>query len=165
MPRGIPNKPRIEIETNDIGTGSPVESDFSTTATADDLENLSMVTSESLDSPILSAHIKELSFNEDKLDIIIGQTTDKNAENPVSSGVNGQIKWFTRGQIYKDVPRKFIASIIKKEVNIATKNYLDEDGLNQTKLVHTPAFKNNVQIVRDPSPLASKWFEWMQRVA
>jgi len=164
MPRGYPNNPRpkVKIETKDIGTDSPIERDLSSTKTEDDLAQISVVTGEGVDSPNMSSRIKELAFNEDKLDIMIGETSDPNAENPVASGVNGVIKHFTRGQIYKAVPRKFIASLIKKEVRVTTKNYLDDDGLNQTKTVHTPSIKTNVQIIHDPAgALGSHWFEWM----
>lgn len=165
MPRGIPNKPRVQIETNDIGTNGPVETDFSSTVPESDLVGMSAVIGETLDSPILSAHIRELAFNEEPLDIIVANSTDKNAENPVSSGVNGVIKYFHRGVTYRGVARKFVASLIKREVNVATENYRDKQNLEQTKVIHTPAFKNNVQIVKDPSPLATEWFEWMQKSA
>lgn len=153
---------RPQITTDDIGSLSPVEASIGVDA---DLDQLSMVVDDTLESPAVSALVRELAFNEEGLDFVVAQTSDKNAENPVISGVNGEIKRFYRGQIYKDIPRKFVVSLIKSETSVTTKNYTDGDGLHQTNVVKTPSIKTGVQILRDPSPHKNAWFEWLLRTA
>jgi len=143
-----------ELDAMDIDMPSSV-------ATAD-LERPDLVTAP---RTVSKAHLKELAFMEEKVTFIVGETADRNAENPVPVGVNGVMRFFTRGVEYTEA-RKFVNCLIKKQDTVDTKNYLDSDQVQQTKILKTPSLKYPLSIVSDPSKdLGRKWFAWQCRNA
>jgi hypothetical protein len=156
---------RASIETKDVegpkATTVMMEGDVATENV--ERPDLAIVTDEDINSPTVKEYIKDLKFNEDILTFSIGESTDKNAENPVPAGVQGQVKHFTRGVEYK-AARKFVDSLIKREDSIKTVNYKDKDNVDQTKIEKLPAMKYALSIHHDPanddgSKLGSRWFQ------
>jgi len=152
---------RAAIETKDVeppkASTVMMESDVAT----EDIErpDLAIVTEESLQSPVVKEYIKDLKFMEDIITFSIGQTTDKNAENPVPCGVNGVVHRIYRGEEVK-LARKFLDSLIKREDAVATVNYKDKDNVDQTKIEKTPAMKYPLSIIHDPAgEVGRRWFQ------
>jgi hypothetical protein len=118
----------------------------------DDIErpDLAIVTDESMDSPAVKEYAKDLAFANEPVTFSISPTNDKNAENPVSCGVNGVRKFFTRGERYT-VPRKFIEALIVGETSVEVETYKDAKMVDQTKIVPKIALKYPISIHNDPA--------------
>ena len=158
---------RASIQTSDVegpaATTVMMESDVETDNIVRD--DLAIVTDDTLQSPAVAEYVKDLKFMEDIVTFFIGESTDKNAENPVPAGVNGAVRLFTRGVEYK-VQRKFIDSLIKREDQVKTVNYKDSEGVDQTKVEKVPAMKYALSIIHDPAgDLGRRWFQHQQRNA
>jgi len=158
---------RASIQTSDVETPAATTVMMESDVATENIErpDLAIVTDESLQSPYVQEYIKDLKFMEDIITFSIGESTDKNAENPVPAGVNGAVRFFTRGVEYK-VPRKFVDSLIKREDSIKTVNYKDADGVDQTKIEKVPAMKYPLSIIHDPAgDLGRRWFQHQQKNA
>ena len=161
MPRGIPNSGRASIRTSDVEIAPKSQIDLSSDLTDDDIDrgDIAVVTGESLASPTVSEYVKDLKFMEDILTVVVSETTDKNAENPVPCGVNGVVKFLTRGTEYR-IARKFVDSLIKVEDRIETEQYKDKGGVDQTRINKTPALKYPLSIIQDPAgDIGRRWFQ------
>lgn len=153
MPKGIPNV-RASIKTSDADIRESSTLDLR----EDNQPEIAIVTDESLMSPNVAEYVKDLKFNEDILTIVISETGDPNAENPVPTACNGETKLLVRGKEYK-LARKFVDSLIKVEERIKTINFRDAEGLDQTKISKTPALKYPMSIINDPAgELGRRWF-------
>lgn len=154
-------KGRASIETKDVETAASSQIDMPSNVATEDIErpDLVMVTDEDMNSPFVKQYAQDLKFMEDELTIIVGETTDKNAENPVPCSVNGEVRKFTRGVEYK-VKRKFVDSLIKVEDTIKTVQYKDENGVDQTRIDKSHALKYPLSILHDPAgEVGRRWFQ------
>jgi len=153
---------RAAIRTEDVGAGDSKDIDISSHVAEEDIDrpDLAAVSDADMDEPHVQEYLKDLRFMEDILTIVIGDTTDPNAENPVPCGVNGERKLLYRGQEYK-IARKFVDSLIKREDAIKTQQYLDPDGCVQTKVITTPRLKYPISVLHDPAgETGRRWFEY-----
>ena len=156
---------RAYIRTSDVAIPEASTINLSSDLSDIDRPDIAVVTDESLASPVVSEYIKDLRFMEDILTVVIGETTDSNAENPVPAGCNGEIRLLTRGQEYK-LQRKFVDSLIKREDKIKTVQYKDADQVEQTKVNKIPALKYPISIIADPAgSIGSRWFQHQCRNA
>lgn len=129
-------------------------------ATAEDEVDLAVVTGEGLESREVIEYAKELAFMAEKVTFVVGETTDINAVNPVPAGVNGKIKYFTRGEEYCE-PRHFLDSLICRENSVQTRQYRDGENIDQTKISSKHALKYPISIINDPSgKLGIAWFKF-----
>lgn len=154
-------KRRASIQTQDVETAAATHVDLASSVKTEDIErpDLIVVTGETVDSPFVKEYLNDLKFMEDILTITIGETTDKNAENPVPAGVNGDVRHLTRGQEYK-LPRKFVDSLIKVEDAVTTEQYKDKDGVDQTRVKKNPSLKYPLSILHDPAgEVGRRWFQ------
>lgn len=152
-------QPKVDVRTSDVEIAGATEVDLSSNIETVERPDLITVTDDTMASPHVAEYIKDLKFMEDELTIIIGETTDPNADNPVLCAVNGETKRLMRGTEYK-LKRKFVDSLIKREDRIKTVNFKDEDGVDQTKVMRTPAMRYAVSIVNDPAgETGRRWFQ------
>ena len=154
-------KKRASIESNDVEQPAGSSIEMPSSVATEDIErpDLIMVTDENLDSPVVAEYAKDIKFMEDILTITIGESTDKNAENPVHCGVNGEVRRLMRGQEYK-LARKFVDSLIKREDGVKTVNYKDDQGVDQTRIEKQPALKYALSIHHDPAgETGRRWFQ------
>lgn len=108
------------------------------------------------------AYAKMLEFNEENVEIIVNESSDPHAENPVIAGVNGQYVYFTRGEptVCK---RKFIEALASRNLNVKTtetKNNLGELG---TGMSVTSALRYPFQLIRDDNPRGMDWLKQLVR--
>lgn len=154
-------KGRASIETKDVESAASTEILMPSGTATEDIErpDLVVVTDESINSPYVKQYAQDLAFMEDELTIVVGETTDKNAENPVPCGVNGDVRKLTRGVEYK-LKRKFVDSLIKAEDTVRTVQYKDKDGVDQTKIDKAHALKYPLSIIHDPAgDVGRRWFQ------
>ncbi len=108
---------------------------------------------------------KEIAFMEEKVTFMIAETTDKTAEIVVSVSVNCETKLLERGKPYT-LPRKFLNALIARKGEVATENYKDKDGVDQTRtrIKYMPV--HAITVLDDPSGANGRaWFEWQCRNA
>lgn len=161
-----------QITSNDVDMHDTQELDISSNRSDEDIHLEKGSAGMMLDdrTKALLAEEKAMrAFMEEPLTFTIAETDDPNAPNPVSAGVNGVIKHFTRGEVYT-VPRKFVDSLIKVSFRLKTINFIDKEGLYQTKLERVPSMVYPIQIMNDPSGMGPndrgrRWFVHQQKNA
>ena len=106
-----------------------------------------------------SKHLAELAFNEEIVEVMLHESTDPNAENPVFTACNGVTQYFFRGQV-QAVKRKYVAILAAaKEHSIRTPEYTTTDGARATKIVRTSSLKYPFSIISDPNPRGPAWLK------
>jgi hypothetical protein len=161
-----PSKIKKTVESKDIGDPADQLIDMPSKVKTAEIERpdqteMVAVVDEDLNSPNLSAYVKEMAFMKQGIDVIVGESTDPNAEQIVASGVNGNYRYFTRGKVYRDVPRMFIDSLLKRTGGVETEQYMDKQGVTQTRVNKSNAATYPISILKDPSgELGVRWFEW-----
>jgi len=104
-----------------------------------------------------SKQFDELKFNEEFVEVMVHETTDKNAEDPVFTACNGVTQYFFRGQV-QQVRRKYLAILAScKEHAIKTVEYTQADGSRATKIVRTSSLKYPFSVISDPNPRGAPW--------
>lgn len=155
---------RPKITSDDVPL--PDEQTIDLSSKIDEPELL-VVTNESLKEAGAKEFADWLSFMEEEVEIVIGVSEDPNAENPVSCGVNGEIKYIRRG-VQTRLKRKFLDSLIKVRFKVATEQYRDKKGLDQTRVVRKPMLAYQISITDhgnvDPQR-SQAWFSYMQQHA
>lgn len=105
----------------------------------------------------LSKEAEELLFNEEMIDVMLHESTDPNAENPVFTSCNGVPQYFFRGQV-QTVRRKYVAILAAvKEHAISTPEYTQADGARATKIQRTSSLKYPFSIISDKNPRGAAW--------
>ena len=108
----------------------------------------------------LSQQAQDLIFNEDLLEVMLHESTDSNAENPVFTACNGVTQYFYRGQV-QQVKRKFVAILAAcKEHAISTPEYTQPDGARSTKIVRRSSLKYPFSVITDPA--GKRGAEWLK---
>lgn len=153
--------PRPKVETKDVKL--PDEQTIDLSKGANDVD-LAVVTDDDVDKPWMKEYLSDLAFNEQIVEFSIGLDSNPNAENPVPCGCNGKIHHLERGKRYK-LPRKFLDSIIRTTFRVKTKEYIDDEGLKQTRIKRIPTAAYPIAIHHDPAndggkDLGTRWFEF-----
>jgi hypothetical protein len=111
----------------------------------------------------LSAHAQELIFNEEVVEVMVHESTDDNAENPIFTACNGVSQYFYRG-VPQQVKRKFVAILASvKEHNVTTPEYTAADGSRATGIKRTSSLKYPFSIISDPNPRGAAWLKGLLR--
>ena len=107
----------------------------------------------------LSAHAQELIFNEEFVEVMLHESTDENAENPVYTACNGVSQYFYRG-VPQKVRRKFVAILAScKEHSVSTPEYTAGDGSRAMGIRRTSSLKYPFSIISDPNPRGAAWLK------
>lgn len=151
---------RPQITTKDVAPTIVNHVDLASTIALEDIErpDLAIATDTSMDDPVTAKYAKDLAFMEQEVDFILHPTQDKTAPNPIVVGVNGVNRVVYRNQRYK-MARKFLNAMIATLTDVNTHEYIDANGLSQTRVetVTTPALQ--IQVLNDPAgPVGFEWF-------
>jgi hypothetical protein len=102
---------------------------------------------------------EELKFNEEMVEVMVHESTDPNAENPVFTACNGVTQYFFRGQPQL-VRRKYLAILAScKEHSIRTVEYTQPDGARATKIVRTSSLKYPFSVISDTNKRGAAWLK------
>lgn len=105
----------------------------------------------------LSVEAQELLFMEEFVEVMLHESTDKNAENPVFTSCNGVNQYFDRGSVQR-VRRKYVAILAScKEHNITTPEYTAPDGSRAVGIRRTSSLKYPFSVISDPNPRGAPW--------
>lgn len=111
-----------------------------------------------IDKPLNSDYVKELAFMEEEVRIMVHETEDQNAENPVIIGNNGIFKEFFRGRPTV-AKRKFIDGLIVKSTRVTTPEILNPAGERTNIIKQHSAHKYSFSILQDRNPMGPAWLE------
>ncbi len=102
----------------------------------------------------------ELKFNEEMVEVMLHESTDENAENPVFTACNGVSQYFFRGQPQR-VRRKFVAILAScKEHSLKTEEYTAADGARAIRLRNASSLKYPFSVISDPS--GKRGADWLK---
>jgi hypothetical protein len=102
-------------------------------------------------------YAKSLAFMEEKLEVLVHESTDPNADNPVLLACNGVNQFFVRGQPQL-VKRKYVEILARsKTTAIATREVRDYQGDLSTSITKATALRYPFSIVRDENPQGAAW--------
>lgn len=119
------------------------------------------------DGPVNNDYLSMLAFMEEEMEIIVAETSDENAENPVTVGCNGQFRQFFRGNP-TITQRKFVDCLIVKTGRVTTPEVqVPGVGGGSTErsfsIRQQSAHKYPFTVLRDPNPKGPAWLQ--QRLA
>lgn len=113
----------------------------------------------------LSKHAQELLFNEEIVEVLVHESTDENAENPIFTSCNGVPQYFYRG-VPQQVRRKFVAILATvKEHGITTPEATQADGTRTMNIRRTSSLKYPFSVIHDPNPRGPEWLRALLRAA
>lgn len=114
-------------------------------------------TVEVADGPINKAYIDELAMAEEMVDVMVHESTDPNAENPVQVSCNGVNQFFYRGHT-QSVKRKFLEILARaKRTSISTPEGTNANGERTTVIRKASALAYPFSVMRDPNPNGAAW--------
>ena len=107
----------------------------------------------------LSQQAQDLIFNEEFVEVMLHETTDENAENPVFTACNGVTQYFYRG-VPQKVRRKFVAILATcKEHAVSTPEYTAGDGSRAMGIRRVSSLKYPFSVISDPNPRGAAWLK------
>lgn len=105
----------------------------------------------------LDPYVEELRFNEEIVEVMVHETADENAENPIFTACNGVTQYFYRG-VPQQVKRKFVAILASvKEHGITTPEYAAPDGSRAMSIRRTSSLKYPFSVLSDKNPRGAAW--------
>ena len=149
--------PKVQIDTRDHKAGQDTQLDLDDQGLIDrpDLEV------QKIDGPNAMAYADELAFMEEPVEIMVAESTDRNAENPIFVSCNGRNQFFIRGQV-QTVKRKFVEILARaKQTDVQTKviqHSAGDEPIN--RILKHSSLKYPFQVIRDSNP---KGIEWLKR--
>lgn len=112
---------------------------------------------EVVDGPEWKDRAAELAFMEERVDVVVHESSDKQAEPIVEVWVNGRAQRFIRGQV-QTVKRKFVERLARaKPAHYRNEEYIDAEGGKAVRWPkgHTLAYP--FAVVRDENPKGPAW--------
>jgi hypothetical protein len=101
-------------------------------------------------------YLAQLAFMEEEITVMVHESADENADNPVTVGNNGTFRQFFRGQPTR-VKRKFVDSLIVKSGRVATPETQNGAGERTRVIRQTSAQKYPFSIMEDKNPKGAEW--------
>lgn len=154
-------KGKLESSEIDIKQPAIIEGGFDTVYVPEtpEIEIVPAVTKSVKGKGGLDPYIEELRFNEELVDVMVHESTDENAENPVFTACNGVTQYFFRGQV-QTVKRKFVAILAcAKEHGVSTPEYAAADGSRAMSIRRTSSLKYPFSIISDKNPRGPAWLK------
>lgn len=162
MPRGIPRT----AQNNPVNVQRPDSQDHEVGQLNERTLKSSGLASEAL-GPSLIAKMTEqpydgekmamLAFMAEPIEVRIGTTTDKNAEQCFEININGRLELFRRGET-KTVPRFFVDRLLRlKQTVYSQKEVVNSEGVKDIVNIPHTALKYDYAITRDDNPLGKSW--------
>lgn len=162
MARGIPrtaqNNPVIlrSPDSQDMEIGQGNARTLKSTGPADQALEPSVIVKAN-EMPYDDEKVQMLAFMNEPVEIRIGTTTDKNAEQAFEININGRLEFFRRGET-KTVPRYFVDRLLRLKQTVYTqKEVVNAEGVKDIVNVPHTALKYDYAITRDNNPLGKSW--------
>lgn len=112
---------------------------------------------ETVDGPISNSFLDELAFMEEKIEVMVHESTDKNAQPVVEAWCNGRSQFFLRG-VPVAVKRKFVGVLARaKETSYTQQEITANDGSRTIRNIPHTALKTPFSVMADPNPRGADW--------
>jgi hypothetical protein len=117
---------------------------------------------ETINADELKRNLDMIRFMEERVDVMVAESADPNAEQYIQTYVNGVPQLFERG-VVQSVKRMFVEALARAmPVFIQTVEYIDPNGGKATKINKTPTHKYPFSVINDPSGKVG--YEWLKSV-
>lgn len=114
-------------------------------------------TIEVVTQPMQGDSLDELAFMEELVEVMVHDSTDENAENPVQTACNGTNQFFWRNQP-QVVRRKYVEILARaKTTSISTREATDMNGDRTMRIGKASALRYPFSVIRDENPRGSAW--------
>lgn len=152
-----------KIDSNEVGTEQPkdISGDAGTVYVPEppEIEVVTGATKSVKGKGGLDPYAQELIFNEEFVEVMLHETTDENAENPVFTACNGVPQYFYRG-VPQRVKRKYLAILAAcKEHSVSTPEYTGSDGARAVAIKRASSLKYPFSVISDPNPRGAAWLK------
>ena len=153
--------PKINIEGADLPTKT-VEVPTTGALPSGLVAEISAI--EVVDKPLAADYQAALAFMEEKIEVMVHETTDPNAENPVQVAVNGINQFFMRGQP-QTVRRKYVEVLARAKRGNITTPEVTQGGERTATIRKTQALAYPFSIIRDDNPKGPAWLKQIMQEA
>jgi hypothetical protein len=141
-----------EINTYDMEVGQPApiilkDGTLATNPTIDPIKG-----------DVNDDYVKTLAFMEEPMEIILLESSDPNAPNPVIVGNNGMFQTFFRGVPTK-TKRKFVDCLIVKSGRVTTPKVRNGAGEDAYAIHQHSAHAYPFTVVSDQNPMGAEWIK------
>ena len=153
------SKGKIESPEIDVTQPAIIEGGFDTVYVPEqpEIEIAAPITKSVKGKGGLDPHMEELKFNEELVEVMVHETADENADNPVFTACNGVTQYFYRG-VPQLVKRKYVAILASvKEHGITTPEYAAPDGSRAMSVRRTSSLKYPFSVLNDKNPRGAAW--------
>lgn len=122
-----------------------------------ELDELSAI--EVHDKPLGTDYADALAFMEEKVTVMIHESSDVNDENPVQLACNGVNQFFFRGQ-EQDVKRKYVEILARaKRSRISTPEITDGSGARTNAIRKATSLRYPFSVLYDANPKGPSWLK------
>ena len=97
--------------------------------------------------------LDSLQMAEEMIDVMVHESTDPNADNPVMVYCNGVSQFFIRGQT-QTVRRKYVGVLAAKQSALRTTERREQGDTVITKI---KSLRYPFSVIRDPNPNGAQW--------
>jgi hypothetical protein len=111
---------------------------------------------QAIDKPLNDEYVQELAFMEEEIEIMVMESSDEHAENPITVGCNGVFKQFFRGRPTV-TKRKFADCLIVKQSRVSTPEYTNGGGERAFAIRQHAAHKYPFSVIQDRNPKGAEW--------
>ncbi len=112
-----------------------------------------------VDSPQFKEKAEELKFMEEPVEVMIHQTSEKDADMVFDIQVNGRPQIFVRGQTYL-VRRKFVEGLARaKPVHYVNEQYTQKDGTFGVRYPSRRGLRYPFTVTEDVNPKGKGWLK------
>jgi hypothetical protein len=105
-----------------------------------------------------NSYAAQLAFLEEKVDVLVHESTDPNAEPIVPTAVNGVNQFFPRGQVVT-CKRKFVEVLARSKVESFKTKVIHEDGNVYNRMERQRGYRYPFSVVRDDNPKGHAWLK------
>jgi len=150
--RRVPNK---EQHSTDHIIGNPNQATMSVDGNAEMKKDSAI---EAVEGPGATSKAAALAFMEEKITILVHESTDPNSDQLVFTAVNGINQYFIRGK-QQEVRRKYVNVL----ANAKETGYIQRVGVNEAtgnvtqKMIPHTALKYPFSVIEDRNPNGSAW--------
>lgn len=111
------------------------------------------------DVRVTNGDLDAMKFMEEPVEVMVHESTDQNADNPVHVACNGINQYFWRGQA-QVVKRKYVEILARaKQTAMATREIRNYDGELSTQVTKSTALRYPFSIISDSNPKGSVWLK------
>lgn len=140
------------VSTEDMKVGQPADIILADGTLSTGGLSIEPATTDSL----TDGYADELAFMEENIEIMVMETSDENAENPVTVGCNGVFKQFFRG-VPTVAKRKFVDCLIVKSGRVTTPKIRNNAGEDAFAIRQASAHKFPFNVISDRNPKGAEW--------